>query len=150
MGNLWAEMQEVFNQQKQRSTASANRRRADYEFHVGQQVLVSQHQHQRLLRSRRHPLNPKAVGPFTIQRQITRNTFVRDIPPNVLVRSSPAFHSSELIPYESRVLHPEAGQALNYFKVLETPIPMVLGYTFLLKHQPDIDWKTRTLRFLMR
>ena len=25
---------------------------------------------------------------------------------------------------------------------------MVLGYTFLLKHQLDIDWKTRTLRFL--
>ena len=76
MSTLWAEVQQVFNQQKQRSTATDKRRRDDYEFHVGQQVLVSQHRHQRLLRRRGHPLNPKAVGPFTIQRQITRNTFV--------------------------------------------------------------------------
>ena len=41
-------------------------------------------------------------------------------------------------------------RAWTYLKVLETPIPMVLGYPFLLKHQPDIDWKTRTLRFLRR
>ena len=27
---------------------------------------------------------------------------------------------------------------------------MVLGYPFLLKHQPDIDWKTRVMRFVRR
>ena len=39
-------------------------------------------------------------------------------------------------------------RAKTFLKVLPTtPIPMVLGYTFLLRHQPLVDWVQRTLLF---
>ena len=37
-----------------------------------------------------------------------------------------------------------------YFKVLNTPIPMVLGYTFLIRHQPVIDWLSREMTITRR
>ena len=40
--------------------------------------------------------------------------------------------------------------ALTCFKVLTTDLAMVLGYPFLLKHRPHIDWKKRTLLFQRR
>ena len=40
--------------------------------------------------------------------------------------------------------------ALTCFKVLATDLAMVLGYPFLLKHRPHIDWKKRTLLFQRR
>ena len=38
-------------------------------------------------------------------------------------------------------------KAQTCFKVLNTDLAMVLGYSFLLKHRPHIDWRQRTLRF---
>ena len=55
---------------------------------------------------------PYAVGPYVIVRQITRNTFELDIPADILGRASPVFHSSNLIPYETRLLDPEAAKNL--------------------------------------
>ena len=49
--------------------------------------------------------------------------------------------------YVSEDLHLDKYRAWTYLKVLETPIPMVLGYPFLLKHHPDFD---RVLRFVRR
>ena len=40
--------------------------------------------------------------------------------------------------------------ALTCFKVLATDLAMVLGYPFLLKHRPQVDWKLRTVRFMRR
>ena len=40
--------------------------------------------------------------------------------------------------------------ALTCFKVLATDLAMVLGYPFLLKHRPHIDWRKRTLLFQRR
>ena len=52
------------------------------------------------------PLSAKAVGPFNIKKQITKNTFEIDIPPAVRKKMRPVFHSSELIPFETRELDP--------------------------------------------
>ena len=35
----------------------------------------------------------------------------------------------------------------TYLKVLGTPISMVLGYTFLIRHCPIVDWVKRELKF---
>ena len=52
------------------------------------------------------PLTAKAVGPFKIKRQIIQNTLEIDICPAILKKMRPAFHSSELIPFETRDLDP--------------------------------------------
>ena len=51
------------------------------------------------------PLAPKAVGPYRISQRITKNTFELAIPTK-MVGKMPVFHSSELIPYETRELDP--------------------------------------------
>ena len=76
---------------------------------MGQQVLVSQKRHYRSQLGPSGPFAPRAAGPFVIIKMITRNTFVLDIPASTLGRASPVFHASDLIPYESRLLVPEAG-----------------------------------------
>lgn len=101
----WDFVQGQFGRLKHQAAIAANRSRTDCEFAIGQQVPVS---HRRLA-SERSKLNPKAVGPFAIKAKVTQNTYVLDIPIALLGRASPVFHSSELIPYESRLLHPEAG-----------------------------------------
>ena len=40
--------------------------------------------------------------------------------------------------------------ARTFFKVLDTPIPMVLGYTFLVRHQPIMDWPSRKMTITRR
>ena len=52
------------------------------------------------------PLVPKAVGPYRILRRITKNTFELAIPTKLVGKMRPVFHSSELIPYETRELDP--------------------------------------------
>ena len=108
----WEAIAKVFQANQQRTSRFANQRRLDYQFTVGQQVLVSQRHHYRSQLGPSGPLAPKAVGPFTIVRQITRNTFELDIPAATLGRASPVFHSSNLIPYESRLLDPDAASEL--------------------------------------
>ena len=46
------------------------------------------------------------MGPFKIKRQNTQNTFEIDIPAAVRKKMRPVFHSSELIPFETRELDP--------------------------------------------
>ena len=103
----WETVRVALQKQQVKAAAMANRKRADYQFHVGDQVLVNRSKRfKRRLSGNRGPLAPKAIGPFPIKRQITRNTFVLDLPHAVRGRSLPVFHSSELIPFVSRVLDP--------------------------------------------
>ena len=81
-----------------------NRKKANYKFKVGQDILINQRQHHRSQLGRVGAMAPKAVGPFKIKRQITQNTFDIDIPDAVLKKMRPVFHSSELIPFETREL----------------------------------------------
>ena len=46
------------------------------------------------------------MGPFKIKKQITQNTFEIDRPPAIRKKMRPVFHSSELIPFETKDLDP--------------------------------------------
>ena len=105
----WAAVQHAFEALRHRAAIQANKRRADYQFELGQQVLVSQQRHFRSQLGPSGPLAPRAAGPFTIVKRITRNTFALDIPLHILGSASPVFHANDLIPYASRLLEPEAG-----------------------------------------
>ena len=50
---------------------------------------------------------PRAVGPFRVKRVLTPCTLELEIPLAVREMAVPVFHSSDLIPYETRVLDPE-------------------------------------------
>ena len=102
-------MLKAFDLVRHAAAIQANKRRSDYQFELGQQVLVSQQRHFCSQLGPSGPLAPRAAGPFTIIKRLTRNTFVLDIPPSILGRASPVFHANDLIPYASRLLEPEAG-----------------------------------------
>ena len=66
------------------------------------------------------PLTAKAVGPFKIKKQITKNTFEIDIPTAIRNKMRPVFHYSELMPFDTRDLdtvgflpHREGADELN-------------------------------------
>ena len=69
-------------------------------------MLINQRKHHRNQLGPVGALAPKAVGPYKIKKQITQNTFEIDIPPAVRKKMRPVFHSSELIPFETRELDP--------------------------------------------
>ena len=90
------------------AAAYTDRRRADYQFKDGQDVLVNRRRHYRWqFGSDRGPLAPRAVGPFSVKRVLTPCTLELEIPLAVQGMAVPVFHSSDLIPYETRVLDPE-------------------------------------------
>ena len=89
-----------------RAETFGNRKRADYQFKVGQDILINQRKHHRNLLDPVGPLTAKTVGPFKIKEQITQNTFEIDIPPVIRNKMRPVFHSSQLIPLETRDLDP--------------------------------------------
>ena len=90
------------------AAAYADRRLADYQFKEGQDVLINRRRHNRWqFGSDRGPLAPRAVGPFSVKRVLTPCTLELEIPLAVRGRAVPVFHSSDLIPYETRVLDPE-------------------------------------------
>ena len=53
------------------------------------------------------PLASRAVGPFRVKRVLKPCTLELEIQLAVRGRAVPVFHSSDLIPYETRVLEPE-------------------------------------------
>ena len=90
------------------AAAYADRRLADYKFKDGQNELISRRRHYRgQFGSDRAPLAPRAVGPFRVKRVLTPGTLELEIPLAVRGIAVPVFHSSDLIPYETRVLGPE-------------------------------------------
>ena len=128
--------QRMFEALQHRAVIQANKRRSDYQFEVGQQVLVSQRRHFRTQLGPSGPLAPRAAGPFTITRKLTTNTFALDIPASTLGRASPVFHSSDLIPYASRLLEPEAGVDSPDFD--ELMLPTNPAYVHPLPENDDI------------
>ena len=82
------------------------RKLADYQFKVGHDILINQRKHHRKQLGPVVPLTAKSVCPFKIKKQITQNTFEIDIPPAIVKKMRPVFHSSELIPFETRDLDP--------------------------------------------
>ena len=87
-----------------RAETFGNRNRADYQFKVGQDIMINQRKHHRNQLGPLGPLIAKAVGPFKIKKQITQNTFEIDIPPAIRKKMRPVFHYRELIPFETRDL----------------------------------------------
>ena len=69
----------LYHEQAQRETFG-NRKLADYQFKVGQDILIKQRKHHRNQLGPVGPLTANAVGPFKIKKQITKNTFKIDIP----------------------------------------------------------------------
>jgi hypothetical protein len=107
MRKEWVAVREAFKKEQQKALVYANRKRANYEFRVGQDVLISRRRHYKgQFMAGKGPLAPRAVGPFTIMRKLTPTTLVLDIPKEIRGRAHPVFHSSDLIPYKTRILDP--------------------------------------------
>ena len=102
----WSFVFRALYHERARAEEFGNRKRANYQFFVGQDILINQRNHHRNQLGPVGPLAPKAVGPYKIKKQITQNTFEIDIPPAVRKKMRPVFHSSELIPFETRELDP--------------------------------------------
>ena len=104
----WRMVRKAFKKEQDRAATYADRRRADYQFNEGQDVLINCRRHYReQFGSDRGPLAPRAVGPFRVKRVLTPCTLELEIPLVVREMAVPVFHSSDLIPYETRVLDPE-------------------------------------------
>ena len=101
-------VRKAVKKEQDRAAAYADRRRADYQFKEGQDVFINRRRHyRRQFGSDRWPLAPRAVGHFRVKRVLTLCTLELEIPLAVRGRAVPVFHSSDLIPYETRVLDPE-------------------------------------------
>ena len=87
--------------ERARAEEMGNRKKANYQFKVGQDILINQRRHHRNQLGRVGALTPKAMGPFKMKMQITQNTFEIDIPAAVRKKMRTVFHSSDLIPFES-------------------------------------------------
>ena len=99
----WRMVREAFKKEHARAAAYADRRRADYQFKKGQDVLINKMRHYRgQFGSDRGPLAPRAL--FRVKRMLTTCTLGLEILLAVRGRAAPVFHSSDLIPYETRVL----------------------------------------------
>ena len=102
----WDLVYRALYHEQARAEAFGNRKLADYQFKVGQDILINQRKH---IRNRLGPLGPltaKTVRPFNIKKQITQNTFEIDTPPAFRKQMRPVFHSSELISFETGDLDP--------------------------------------------
>ena len=105
----WRLVRKPFEKEKQKAAEYSNRKRADYKFVVGHDVLISKRKHYRGMFGDSRTgdlLSPKAVGHFTIIKKITDSTFVLDVPEELSGRAHPVIHSSNLIPYKTIVLDP--------------------------------------------
>ena len=108
MKDDWRMVLEAFKKEQDIAAAYADRRLADYQFKEGQDVLINRRRHYRgQFGSDRGPLAPRAGGPFRVKRVLTPCTLELEIPLAVRGMAVPVFHSSDLIPYETRVLDPE-------------------------------------------
>ena len=107
MKDDWKMVRAAFKKEQDRVAAYADRRRADYQFKEGQDVLINRRRQYLGFGSDRGPLAPRAVGHFRVKRVLTPCTLELEIPLAVRGMAVPVFHSSDLIPYETRVLDPE-------------------------------------------
>ena len=71
----WAFVFRALYHELARAEEMGNRKKANYQFKVGQDIMINQRKHHRNQLGRVGALAPKAVVPFKIKRQITQNTF---------------------------------------------------------------------------
>ena len=104
MKDDWRMVREAFKKEQDLAVAYADWTRADYQSNEGQDVLINRRRHYRgQFGSDRGPLAPRAVGPFRVKRVLTQCTLELKIPLAVRGSAVPVFHSSNMIPYETRV-----------------------------------------------
>ena len=99
----WKHVSEIFRKNQDRYVQRANKNIKAHRFHVGDLVLVSAAKHPRTQLRPKHPLAPKASGPFIIEAEIGPRTFALNLPPRISRRFHNAFHESDLIPYILRL-----------------------------------------------
>ena len=105
----WKHVSEIFRKTQDRYVQRANKNIKSHLFHVGELVLVSAAKHARDQLRHKHPLAPKASGPFTIEAEIGPCPSSLNLPPRISRRFHNAFHESELIPHILRLpTEPEA------------------------------------------
>ena len=81
MNEDWKMVRAAFKNEHDMAAAYADRRRADYQFKEGQDVLINCRRHYReLFSSDLGPLAPRAVGPFRVKRMLTPCTLELEIP----------------------------------------------------------------------
>ena len=71
----WKHVSEIFRKNQDRYVQRANKHIKAHRFHVGDLVLVSAAKHARDQLRPKHPLAPKASGPFIIEAAIGPRTF---------------------------------------------------------------------------
>ena len=78
MKDDWKMVRAAFKKEQDMAAAYADRRRADYQFKEGQDVLINRRRHYRgQFGSDRGPLAPRAVAPFRVKRVLTPCTLGR-------------------------------------------------------------------------
>ena len=91
----WKHVSEIFRKNQDRYVQRANKNINAHRFHVGDLVLFSAAKHARDQLRLKHPLAPKASGPFTIEAEIGLRTFSLNLPPRISRRFHNALHESD-------------------------------------------------------
>ena len=93
----------AFKKEQDMAAAYADRRQTTRSRKV--RMLINRRRHYRgQFGSDRGPLAPRAVGPLRVKRVLTPCTLELEMPLAVRGMAVPVFHSTDLIPYETRVL----------------------------------------------
>ena len=88
----WSFVFRALYHERARDEAMGDRKKANYQFKVGQDIMINPRKHHRNQLGSVGALAPKAVGPFKIKRHVTQNTFEIDIPAAVRKKMRPVFH----------------------------------------------------------
>ena len=96
---------EIFRKNQDRYVQRANKHIKEHRFHVGDLVLVSAAKHSRNQLRPKHPLAPKASGPFIIEAEVGPRTFSLNLPPRISRKFHNAFHESDLDPVHPPLAH---------------------------------------------
>lgn len=106
---------------QQRQAKSANRRRRDYTFAVGDEVRLSTVNLRKTACGLARKLLPKFVGPCTVRKVVSPVAVELELPPE-LSRIHPVFHTSLLLPYSRRPMPPSDSDSSN--QEHQTPLPL--------------------------
>ena len=102
MGEDWEHVNKMFKCHRERIINKANEKRTTWSYEPGDMVLVDARNHHRTRaqkEARPGHLDPKAIGPFEVERAIGPNTYQLYIPPTYHTQMHPVFHVQDLIPY---------------------------------------------------
>ncbi len=98
----WEHISCIFRQHRDKMVARANLHIKPHPFKPGDLVLVNSRRHTRVHLDTKKALDPKAIGPFEIERSVGPNTY-RLLLPEEYSLMHPVFHANDLIPYVLRL-----------------------------------------------